>query len=97
MYFTVVLKLDPARLYATYFGGDDKLGLPADRYTLLPLCLQRNLITCHSEAKAKWETFLPADHVLPGSAKDNFWEMGETGPCGPCTGILTPPIACSPI
>ncbi len=29
-YFTVVLKLDPARLYATYFGGDDKLGLPAD-------------------------------------------------------------------
>jgi alanyl-tRNA synthetase len=46
MYFTVVLKLDPARLYATYFGGDDKLGLPAD-----------------SEAKAKWETFLPADHV----------------------------------
>ncbi len=69
-YFTVVLKLDPARLYATYFGGDDKLGLPAD-----------------SEAKAKWETFLPADHVIPGSAKDNFWEMGETGPCGPCTEI----------
>ena len=39
MYFTVVLKLDPARLYATYFGGDDKLGLPADRYTHLPLCV----------------------------------------------------------
>ncbi len=39
------------------------------------------------EAKALWETLLPKDHVIPGNMKDNFWEMGETGPCGPCTEI----------
>ncbi len=39
------------------------------------------------EAKALWESLLPAGHVIPGNMKDNFWEMGETGPCGPCTEI----------
>jgi alanyl-tRNA synthetase len=39
------------------------------------------------ETRELWLKFLPPDRVLPGNMKDNFWEMGETGPCGPCTEI----------
>ncbi|MEL6740697.1 MAG: alanine--tRNA ligase, partial [Planctomycetota bacterium] len=62
------MQLDPERLYATYFGGDERSGLEPD-----------------TEAQNLWKRHLPADRVLPGDMKDNFWEMGETGPCGPCS------------
>ncbi len=67
---TKVYKLPPEALYATYFEGNPKLGLPPDE-----------------ETRDLWLRFLPADHVLPGNMEDNFWEMGETGPCGPSTEI----------
>ncbi|KAK6162454.1 hypothetical protein DH2020_002295 [Rehmannia glutinosa] len=68
--FAQVYKLPGERIYATYFGGDEKLGLPAD-----------------VEARDNWLKFLPPSRVLPFGCKDNFWEMGDTGPCGPCTEI----------
>lgn len=67
---TKVYGLPTDRIYATYFGGDEKAGLVAD-----------------DEARNIWLKFLPPGRVLPFGCKDNFWEMGDTGPCGPCTEI----------
>eukprot|EP01041_Mallomonas_annulata_P001725 gene1725-3341_t len=62
--------MNPERIYATYFGGDEKQGLAPD-----------------NEAREIWLRFLPSERILPFGCKDNFWEMGATGPCGPCTEI----------
>ena len=39
------------------------------------------------EAESEWKKWIAADRILKGNKKDNFWEMGDTGPCGPCTEI----------
>ncbi|XP_059476490.1 alanine--tRNA ligase, cytoplasmic isoform X2 [Neocloeon triangulifer] len=68
-YLTKVCALPADRLYVTYFGGDVEAGLLPD-----------------DECRDIWiKLGVPESHVLPGSMKDNFWEMGETGPCGPCS------------
>lgn len=68
---TKVYGLDKDRLYVTYFGGDEAQGLAPDL-----------------EAKQLWlDVGVEEDHILPGDVKDNFWEMGDQGPCGPCSEI----------
>ena len=69
---TDVWGLPKDRLYATVFGGDEADGVPAD-----------------NEAADLWVEMTDIDpsHVLPFGKKDNFWEMGDTGPCGPCSEI----------
>ncbi|MFM7538517.1 MAG: alanine--tRNA ligase [Planctomycetota bacterium] len=64
--------LDPRRLHATVFEGDPEQGVPRDE-----------------EAASLWAdlTTIPKGHIHLGNRKDNFWEMGDTGPCGPCTEI----------
>jgi len=82
---TEVWGLEKRRLHATVFEGDAELELEAD-----------------TEAAELWKTVTDIDHahVHRGSREDNFWEMGETGPCGPCSEIhidLTPDYTGGPL
>jgi alanyl-tRNA synthetase len=69
---TTVWGMDKSRLHATVFEGDEGQGLARD-----------------DEAAALWrsETDIDPTHIHLGNKKDNFWEMGDTGPCGPCSEI----------
>jgi alanyl-tRNA synthetase len=69
---TDVWKIDKSRLHVTVFEGDPANGVPRD-----------------DEAAGFWrsETDIDPNHIHFFGKKDNFWEMGETGPCGPCTEI----------
>ncbi len=67
------LGLDPGRLYVTVFGGDERLGLPADE----------------ASALAWEQAGVPRDRIVALPAEDNFWgPAGESGPCGPCTEVF---------
>jgi alanyl-tRNA synthetase len=66
------LNIPEDRLYATIYEGDNKDNVPRD-----------------NESFRYWEKCFsyPVEKILEGSKKDNFWEMGETGPCGPCSEV----------
>jgi len=64
-------------------------------YKLDPTCLYATVfegdkndgLSRDDEAAGFWEAHLPKDHILNGNRHDNFWEMGDTGPCGPCSEV----------
>jgi alanyl-tRNA synthetase len=68
---TEVFKIDKDILYVTVFEGSDD----ADNLKM------------DTEAYDLWKQFISEDRILKGNKKDNFWEMGEQGPCGPCSEI----------
>ena len=67
-FLTRDLELDPERLSASVFAGDETT--PPD-----------------DEAREIWKTYLPEDRIASLPASENFWSMGDTGPCGPCSEI----------
>lgn len=60
---------------------------PKDMYVTIFEGSPEENIPRDNEAEKYWLKHLPADHILEGNKHDNFWEMGDTGPCGPCSEI----------
>ena len=58
---------------------------PADLYATVFEGSAEEGLERDNEAAQIWEQFLPKDHIINGNKHDNFWEMGDTGPCGPCS------------
>ena len=69
-----------------YLTGVLKLN-PADLYATVFEGAADEGLERDDEAAGYWAQFLPADHIINGNKHDNFWEMGDTGPCGPCSEI----------
>lgn len=66
----------------------DVLGLDPDRlYATVFEGYDPEGLTKDTEAEEIWKTHLPSSHIIDGNKHDNFWEMGDTGPCGPCSEI----------
>ena len=68
---TEVFKIAPENLYVSVFEGSDD----SDKLGL------------DTEALELWKKIVPAERIIYGNKKDNFWEMGDQGPCGPCSEI----------
>ena len=60
---------------------------PANLYATVFVGSKEEGLERDNEAASIWAKHLPADHILNGNKHDNFWEMGDTGPCGPCSEI----------
>ncbi len=60
---------------------------PADLYVTVFEGSKEENLERDDEAAAIWLKHVPADHIINGNKHDNFWEMGDTGPCGPCSEI----------
>ncbi|HRD81765.1 MAG TPA: alanine--tRNA ligase [Saprospiraceae bacterium] len=66
----------------------DVFGIPKDRlYATVFGGDEKEKLDRDDEALQLWLRFLPREQILYGNKKDNFWEMGDTGPCGPCSEI----------
>jgi alanyl-tRNA synthetase len=66
----------------------ERMGLPADRlYATVFEGSSDDNLERDDESAGFWELHLPKEQILNGNKKDNFWEMGDTGPCGPCSEI----------